>query len=259
MFHCFSKKFKKIDKGRLSTLKAHACKYKIPVKDLVLWDTALTHISFTDISPQEASYERLEFLGDSVLGLALAEILFENYNFLSEGKMSMLKSNLANEQTLAKIARELNLLDVIKLGKGEKLMDPRAQDKVLCDVFESTLAAIFLSTNFSTSLKFVHKLFQVYMDGLLKDGLKDFKTKLQKVAIRVYKKYPSYVVVDTEGPEHGKIFSIEGKVGPFEAIEKGRSKKDAEQFVAKSILSQMYESIERSDKNSLLEKVLIDD
>lgn len=259
MFHFFLKKSNLLDKQRISSLKQHARIYKIPIKDFSLWNIALTHISFNDLASEESSYERLEFLGDSVLGLALAQILFKDYSFLSEGKMSMLKSNLANEQTLAKIGRELMLLDLVKLGKGEKLNDPRAQDKVLCDLFESTLATIFLGTNFTVSVKFVQRLFQMHIDLLLKNGLKDFKTKLQKVAIRVYKNYPSYVVVDTEGPEHGKIFSIEGTAGPFKALAKARSKKDAEQFVAELILVQMQEFVQDSEENSTLKKVLSDD
>lgn len=237
MFHWFSKK-SKLPSVRCEILKHHAEKYNIPIKDIDLWDVALTHISCIENS-KNVSYERLEFLGDSVLGLCMASILYEEYPSLSEGKMSILKSNLADEKTLSQIGRDLEFLKIVKLGRGEKLNDKRAQEKVLCDIFESTLAVIFLESGFLKCRQFVYSIFKSKIDFAMQDGIKDYKTFLQKITVKVYKEYPSYHVVDTEGPDHGKIFTIEGSIAHFTATGKGRSKKEAEQKVASLILDQI--------------------
>lgn len=259
MFLWHSKKYNTVEitEDRKKILKNHAQKYNIPISNFELWDLALTHISYMD-TMNGLSYERLEFLGDSVLGLCLADILFKRYIELSEGKMSMMKSSLANENTLAVLGRELGLLDIVKLGHGERLADKRAQEKVLCDLFESTVAVIYLQNGFKKCKDFLENLLNPKIECLLTDGLKDFKTKLQKVTMKVYKQYPSYEMIDTEGPDHGKIFTIKGKVMKFEASAKGRTKKEAEQNVAQIILHAMKED-SLTNTNSLFSKELVDD
>ncbi|MGL4561259.1 MAG: ribonuclease III [Brevinema sp.] len=237
MFRWFSKK-SKLPVVRHEILKNHAQKYHIPIINFDLWDTALTHISCIDHS-KTISYERLEFLGDSVLGLCMASILYEDYSDLSEGKMSVLKSNLADEKTLSAIGRDLAFLEIVKLGRGEKLHDKRAQEKVLCDLFESTLAVIFLESGFLKCRQFVAMIFTDRINSALHDGIKDAKTFLQKIAVKAFKEYPSYTVINTEGPDHGKIFTVKGIIAEFCATGKGRSKKEAEQNVAALILSQI--------------------
>ncbi|MGL4394255.1 MAG: ribonuclease III [Brevinema sp.] len=237
MFPWFSKK-SKLSKVREEILRNHAQKHRIPIIDFDLWDTALTHISCIE-NNNLASYERLEFLGDSVLGLCMAAILYEEFSDLSEGKMSVIKSNLADEKTLSVLGRELGFLEIVKLGRGEKLTDKRAQEKVLCDLFESTLAVIFLESGFLRCRQFVRELFQGRMSDAIHGGIQDPKTFLQKIAVKAYKEYPHYEVIDTEGPDHGKIFTVKGGIYQFSAVGKGRSKKEAEQHVATDILSQI--------------------
>lgn len=256
MFPWHSKKYNliAITEERKHTLKLHCQKYNIPISDFSLWNLALTHISCIDTN-NTLSYERLEFLGDSVLGLCLADILFEDYSQLTEGKMSMVKSSLVNEKTLSYLARNLHLLEIVNLGNGEKLLDKRAQAKVLCDLFESTLATIFLQYGFKKSRDFIKKIFEPLIQSVLTDGIRDAKTQLQKITVKVFKEYPTYTVVDIEGPDHGKIFTIQGKVDIFMAKSKGRSKKEAEQSAAQHILKLMEEySLE--NPNSILAKEL---
>ncbi len=256
MFHWHSKKYKTplITEERKSQLKKHAQKYNIPITDFNLWELALTHISCID-NVNHFSYERLEFLGDSVLGLCLANILFEEYTDLSEGKMSMIKSGLVNEKTLCVLADDIKLLEVVRLGHGEKLRDKRAQEKVLCDLFESTLAVIFLQQGFKKSREFVYTMLAPSIETVLSEGVKDSKTKLQKITVKLYKEYPAYTVVDTEGPDHGKIFTVRGVVDKFEAFAKGRSKKEAEQNTAQIILSQMEEYSVAHNDNKLAQEL----
>ena len=259
MFPWHSKKYSTvvISEDRKKILKEHTQQYNIPLSDFELWDLALTHISHMDTN-NGFSYERLEFLGDSILGLCLADILFRKYIDLSEGKMSMMKSSLANENTLALLGRELELLKVVKLGHGERLADERAQEKVLCDLFESTVAVIYLQHGFKKCKDFVEILLESHIDCILTEGLKDFKTKLQKVTMKVYKEYPVYEIIDTEGPDHGKIFTVKGTIMRFEASAKGRTKKEAEQNTAQIILQEMKEDL-LTNANSLFSKELVDD
>lgn len=252
MFPWHSKKYNvpNITEERKLLLKQHCHNYNIPITDFSLWNLALTHISCMD-SYNTLSYERLEFLGDSVLGLCLSVVLFEDYPHLTEGKMSMIKSCLVNEKTLSTLARELNLLDIVNLGNGERLLDNRAQEKVLCDLFESTLATIFLQHGFKKSRDFVKSIFDSLILESLNGGLRDPKTYLQKISVKVYKEYPTYEVIDIEGPDHGKIFTVKGEIVSFIGISKGRSKKEAEQSVAKLILQKMWEHSEENPKGEL--------
>ncbi|MGL4676340.1 MAG: ribonuclease III [Brevinema sp.] len=242
MFPWHLKKYNtpEISEQRKQTLKQHSQQYHIPITDYSLWELALMHISCIN-NKNSFSYERLEFLGDSVLGLCLADILFNDFPELSEGKMSQLKSGLVNEKTLSELADQLDLLKVVQLGKGERLKDKRAQEKVLCDIFESTLAVIFLQHGFKKSREFVNTMMGSKIVSAITEGVDDSKTKLQKISIKFYKEYPIYTIVDTEGPDHGKIFVVKGQVSSFEALAKGRSKKEAEQNVAYMILQQMVE------------------
>ncbi|MGL5955165.1 MAG: ribonuclease III [Brevinema sp.] len=256
MFPWHSKKYKtpEISEQRKQELKQHSQRYHIPITNYSLWELALMHISCIN-TKNSFSYERLEFLGDSVLGLCLADILFTDFPELSEGKMSTLKSGLVNEKTLSELANQLDLLKIVQLGKGERLKDKRAQEKVLCDLFESTLAVIFLQYGFKKSREFVNMMMATKIFSAITEGIDDSKTKLQKIAIKFYKEYPTYTIVDTEGPDHGKIFVVKGMVTSFEALARGRSKKEAEQNAAYMILQQMTEySI--LHKNDVLAKEL---
>lgn len=255
MFPWHSKKYKDltIDEEKKQILKKHSQEYNIPITDYALWNLALTHISCTNNNVE--SYERLEFLGDSILGLCLADVLFSDYTEFSEGKMSMIKSNLVNEKTLSKIAGRLKLLPIINLGHGEKLRDERAQEKVLCDVFESTVAVIFLQHGFKRCRDFIKEIFDPLIQESCNDSLRDAKTFLQKVTIKVYKEYPKYEVIDMEGPDHGRIFTVKVVIDSFESIAKGRSKKEAEQNAAQLVLTKMLEYTAENPDGALAKEI----
>ncbi len=260
MFPWHSKKYKtpQITEERKQQLKKHAQQYNIPITDFHLWELALTHISCID-TVNSFSYERLEFLGDSVLGLCLADILFEEYEDLTEGKMTMMKSGVVNEKSLSILAGDLKLLDVVKLGHGEKLRDKRAQEKVSCDIFESTLAVIYIQHGFKKSRDFIRGILASKIDMLLMEGVRDPKTKLQKISVKLYKEYPTYEIIDTEGPDHGKIFVVKGVVNIFEATAKGRSKKIAEQNTAQNLLQKMMEHAESTKDEKLIQELTQND
>ncbi|MGL5255298.1 MAG: ribonuclease III [Brevinema sp.] len=229
----FSEKseLQKTDLERYKQLKNFCRLRKLPIKNMDLLDMALTHVSCG-----ARCYERLEFLGDSVMGLCLASMLYQNYPDLTEGKMSALKATLAEEKSFAQVARELDLLAYVRLGRGERLQDERAQEKVLCDLFESLISVLYLDCGFETCQKFVHPYFIHKIGQVNQTGIPDYKTRLQKISVRTYRTYPCYSIMHTEGPDHGKIFNIKCTLEDFVSMAKGRSKKEAEQACAQIIL-----------------------
>ena len=221
----------KTDPERYKQLKNFCRAQKLPIRNMDLLDVALTHVS---CGPR--CYERLEFLGDSVMGLCLASMLYQNYPDLTEGKMSALKATLAEEKSFAHIARELGLLIYVRLGRGERLQDERAQEKVLCDLFESLVSVLYLDCGFEACQKFVYPFFVHKIGEVNETGIPDYKTRLQKISVRAYRAYPCYTILHTEGPDHGKIFNIKCTLEDFHSVAKGRSKKEAEQACAQIIL-----------------------
>ncbi len=216
-------------------------KLGIPVKNYALLDIALTHSSCVDRAAGfTESYERLEFLGDSILNASIACLLYgQNPNF-NEGNMSALRSSLVDEKTLSEIAFSCHLLHYINLGKGETLSDSRAREKVAADVVEAVIGVLFLEKGFPRAQAFVQKLLGNEILERLKSGTRDFKTQIQKWAVSRFKQYPVYEIVAERGPDHNKIFEVRVSIqNQFTATGTGRTKKDAEQKAAEKILHQI--------------------
>ncbi|MDY4788488.1 MAG: ribonuclease III [Bacilli bacterium] len=216
----------------------------IKVKNEKLYLQALTHPSFNNEHHTDyGNYQRLEFLGDAVIQLVISKFIYVNYKDMDEGDMSLLRSNLVREESLAKAAKMIDLGSYIQLGVGEEKSGGRNRLSLLCDVFEALNAAIYLDLGIEKSFEIVNKMFanliNIYgMDSFLE--LKDSKTKLQELVQADKKRTLNYITVDTKGPANQPIFEM---VVTMDDIVLGRgfghSKKEAEQMAAKDALNKM--------------------
>jgi len=207
-------------------------------KDLELLKTSLTHSSYANESSVESN-ERLEFLGDAILGFVVADVLYKKYPDASEGKLSKMRSSIVSRMNFAHFAKELKIDKQVLLGKGEENTGGRERGSNLSGTFEAVIGAIFIDGGYRKVYKIITKLLKNCLNGD-EEIFKDYKTKLQEVAQRKYKKVPKYKVVLEEGPPHDKNFHIEVKLGR-KTFGKGvgRNKKQAEQEAAKQGLESM--------------------
>jgi len=207
-------------------------------KDLELLKTALTHSSYANETSVESN-ERLEFLGDAVLGFIVAHVLFKGYPDATEGKLSKMRSSIVSRVNFAHFARELKIDKQLLLGKGEENTGGRERESNISGTFEAVIGAIFIDGGYRKVHNVIIKLLKDCLNGD-EEIFKDYKTKLQEVAQRKFKKVPKYKVVLEEGPPHDKCFHIEVKLGR-KAFGKGlgKNKKQAEQEAAKQGLETM--------------------
>ena len=200
-------------------------------------DLALTHRSANTINN-----ERLEFLGDSLLGYIVADILYENYPESSEGELSRMRSTLVNKITLADIARELKLGKFVQLGSGESKSGGSDRDSILADAVEALIAAIYLDAGIHDCRKVVSRWLERRLGKSSTTGrLRDAKTQLQELMQASGFGLPQYNVVKIEGEAHQQIFHVECRVdGVTEAqTSSGTSKRNAEQGAAQDMLKQL--------------------
>ena len=203
--------------------------------DADLLERALTHRSFAYEHGGIPTNERLEFLGDSVLGVVVTDTLFRTHPDLSEGRLAKLRAAVVNARALAQVARTIGLGEHIKLGRGEEATGGRNKSSILSDTVEAVIGAVYLSGGFPASDGVVHLLFDPLMANaaLLGAGL-DWKTSLQELSAGHSLGVPEYVIQD-EGPDHEKTFTAQVKVGgQLYGHGTGRSKKEAEQQAAET-------------------------
>ncbi|MCX8069632.1 MAG: ribonuclease III [Thermodesulfovibrionales bacterium] len=189
-------------------------------------------------------YERLEFLGDSVLSLIIAETLFLNNSKFNEAQMSQMKSYLVKETVLFEIAKGINLGKYLFLGKGEETSGGRQKKSILADVIEALIGAIYLDSGYDNTRSLVLKLFSHKIQNVIekKEGT-DFKSELQEFCQNIYGTTPEYKIVRQQGEEHKKIFTVEVYInGNLLGSGIGKSKKEAETFSAKEALSKLATS-----------------
>lgn len=203
--------------------------------DPQLFELALVHRSYSYENGQIPHNERLEFLGDSVLGVVITEHLYLRFPSHPEGRLAKLRAAVVNAKALADVARDLELGGLIKLGKGELLTGGADKSSILADTFEATLGALFLSAGRDAADLFVHTLFDDLVEVAegLGAGL-DWKTSLQELCALLGLGAPNYAATES-GPDHDKRFEAVAVVGDqtFGAAP-GRSKKQAEQGAAKA-------------------------
>ncbi len=208
-------------------------------QDKTLLNTALCHRSYLNENQNKCTMdnERLEFLGDAVLGLCTGHILMEKIPQGSEGELSKLRSNLVSEPGLADIARSIDLGRFILLGKGEELSRGFDKDSILSDTFEAVIAAVYLDAGFKTIHELISTLFSRHLQkALSKENIIDYKSMLQELVQDKGTPPPQYRVDNETGPDHDKTFEISLSLQGFKSTGSGKNKKAAEQNAAKNIL-----------------------
>jgi len=208
-------------------------------KNRALLNNALCHRSY--LNENQDSYssdnERLEFLGDAVLGLCIGHLLMEKNLSINVGELSRLRSNLVNEPTLADMARYIDLGKFIMLGKGETLSRGFDKNSILCDTFEAVIAAVYLDAGFDTIYELIHNLFSQSIETTLSnEKIIDYKSMLQEYAQELGVTPPQYIVLNETGPDHDKTFEISLTIFGVESSGIGKSKKAAEQDSARKAL-----------------------
>jgi ribonuclease III len=207
-------------------------------KDRGLLLSSLTHASGAE--HRLASNERLEFLGDAILGAVVCEILFRQYPELLEGELTRLKSIVVSRQTCAKLSASLGMQEFLILGKGMST-HPSVPSSLLADVFESLLAAIYLDGGDQVVRQFIAATMEPEID-LAVEGVtgSNYKSLLQQLAQREHGTTPTYQLLDEKGPDHSKCFKVAAQVGADRYQPAwGRNKKEAEQRAARNALSQL--------------------
>jgi ribonuclease-3 len=206
-----------------------------PVLDPELLDRALTHRSWAYENGGLPTNERLEFLGDSVLGVVVTETLYRMHPDLSEGRLAKLRAAVVNARALAEVARAIDLGGRIKLGRGEESTGGRDKASILSDTVEAVIGAVHMSGGIEASSAVVHRLFDPLIEAAsaLGAGL-DWKTSLQELAADQALGVPEYVIED-DGPDHMKTFTAQVRVADrMHGNGVGRSKKEAEQAAAET-------------------------
>ena len=214
-------------------------------KNKKLLSRALSHSSYANENRHsDGSNERLEFLGDSVLSIIVAEHLFLNYRDRAEGELTKLRAALVCENALYEFALELNLGAFLMLGKGEMQNHGNERPSILSDAFEAVLAAIYLDGGIEHAKKLVLRFIDKKLADLTAVAFKDYKTVLQEVIQKNPEERLEYVLVDESGPDHAKVFTVEIHLNS-NVIGKGTagSKKRAEQEAAKVALELMGQTL----------------
>ena len=208
--------------------------------DINLLDNALIHRSFVNENPSHfcKDNERFEFLGDAVIGLCISDIVIKKFPEYAEGQLSKLRAYIVNEQSLADLARKLNIGDYILLGKGEESSGGRTKTSILSNAFEAVIASIYIDCGFEKVYNFLENMFEPLIEeGTKSIVYKDYKTALQEICQNRFKEIPKYIVIRESGPDHDKVFEIGLTVaGMITATGVGKSKKEAEQRAAQKVL-----------------------
>lgn len=199
-----------------------------------LLETALTHSSYANESGGSAvCNERLEFLGDSVLGMTVAEELFRRFPRMPEGRMTRLRAELVCEQSLFKVAQSLDLGACVRLGRGMEHNGGRNRPSILADAVEALIAAIYLDAGQAEASRFIHERLLCELGEEEPLYFNDCKTALQELVQEQKNQILSYELLDESGPDHNKVFHVRVLLNSAEIGEgRGRSKKEAEQAAA---------------------------
>lgn len=206
-------------------------------RDVSLLCKALTHSSYANEHGLESN-ERLEFLGDSVLGLTISDHLFRRYPDLPEGDLTKMRSIIVSEHSLALVARDIMLGDYLLLGRGEDRTGGRKRESILADGVEAVIGAIYIDGDFYKSANVVLGLLKGQISAVTKGtAMRDYKTELQEYVQSQSKNGIEYALMEERGPDHAKLFIVNAfHEGTFLGRGRGRSKKEAEQNAARTAL-----------------------
>ena len=213
--------------------------YQFKNKQLIA--TAFVHRSYVNENKTVQQHnERLEFLGDSILGLVVSDFLYRILPDTPEGELSALRSRLVDASSCNKYLIELGVESFLLLGKGERYNAGKGRETILADLFEAIVGAIYLDGGFEAAQKFILTKFSKKMDSLIQEPTNNWKALLQDHCQRAFQEHPLYTVISEEGPDHGKTFLIvvlvQGKeIGRGE----GSSKKNAQQAAAHDAVNRL--------------------
>jgi ribonuclease III len=217
------------------------------IKNQHLLNQALTHRSYVNEHPHEKDNERLEFLGDAILGFLVGELLYEVYPDLNEAQLTRMRSALVNANQLSQLAKQLGIGDRIRLGKGADRDGGRDNPTLLSDTFEALIAAYYLDTDISSVRRYLKPLFLSVLSELVlpetnldKPTLVDPKNQFQQWALEKYHQNPEYTIAHQSGPDHAREFTAQVSVqGTIYGTGKGSRKQEAEKAAAKDALHKL--------------------
>jgi ribonuclease III len=214
------------------------------VGDADLLTRSLAHRSWCAENPGTGSNERLEFLGDAVLGLVVTDHLYRTYPDMPEGELAKVRASVVNSAALAELAAELDIGDALLLGKGEDQSGGRQKPSILADAMEALIGAVYLDEGWSGSERLVMRLLGERIESAAAGpGGQDYKTRLQELSARSFDQLPVYLVSD-DGPDHAKEFHAVVHVqGRAQGTGRGRSKKQAEQAAARAAWQALIEGV----------------
>ncbi len=210
--------------------------YNFKQQDILI--EALTHSSYANEKKRSKYNERLEFLGDSVLGIIISDFLFKNYPELPEGDLTKTRAKIVCEPTLAECAKSIDIGQYLLLGRGEEVTGGRSRTSILADAFEAIIGAIYLDSDLYSAYEFV----KFIMKDIIVDAVKgkifiDYKTKLQEIIQNQGNNTLIYEIVNEDGPDHNKTFHTQVKMNnDIIGFGTGKSKKESEQNAAKMAL-----------------------
>lgn len=210
-------------------------------KDKRLLALAFVHRSFVNENRDVVQHnERLEFLGDSILGLLMADYLYQTLPHLSEGDLSYLRSRLVEAVSCVTYIHKLDVEQYLLLGRGEKMNDGRGRDSILADLFEAIVGAIYLDGGLDIVKVFLFKNFLKEIEAIIKTPLRNWKALLQDYCQKKFQSPPKYDVLHESGPEHSKTFQVIVRLDDKELGRgEGPSKKEAQQAAASNALSRL--------------------
>ncbi len=222
-----------------------------PLRDAKRAREALCHKSWAnELGPEvpRVDNERLEFLGDAVIDLAISHRLMERFPGATEGVLSKARATVVSEAGLSAVARELGLGDLVWLGKGEELTGGRAKASVLADALEAVVAAVYLDGGMEGVLRFVDRHFAVALQRVVEGRVdRDYKTRVQELAQGAFKMSPRYRLLSVNGPDHARAYTVALVIGEKPYGEgTGTSKKDAEQAAAEAALRVLEAELSRA-------------
>ncbi len=212
-----------------------------------LLERAVTHSSWahenlpgaSEEKLRESENESLEFVGDSVLGLSIAEQLYTSHPTLSEGDLTLMKHHLVSMSTLAKLAQDLNLGDFVRVGRGEEKTGGRKKQAILADTLEAVIAAVFFDGGYDEAKAFIYRIFANELDSVTPKGSLDYKTLLQETLQAQKLSAPVYSLIKADGLPHARTFFVEALWDTGKSEGTGRSIKAAEMMAASEALKML--------------------